>query len=57
MGAKELRIRFNKIDVIILIKSVVNKNENSYNYNIIPEKDSYKDKSNKKYFQMNVWIL
>ena len=57
MGAKELRIRFDKIDVIILIKSVVNKNENSYNYNIIPEKDSYKDKSNKKYFQMNVWIL
>ena len=57
MGAKELRIRFDKIDVIILIKSVVNKNEYSYNYNIIPEKDSYKDKSNKKYFQMNVWIL
>ena len=31
-------------DVIILIKSLVNKNKNKYYYNIFLEKDSYKDK-------------
>ena len=29
-------------NVIILIKSVVNKNENKYYYNIVLEKNSYK---------------
>ena len=33
-------------NVIILIKSVVNKNENYYDYNIFLEKGSYKDKFN-----------
>ena len=33
-------------DVIMLIKSVVNKNENNCYYNIFLEKCSYKDKSN-----------
>ena len=37
-------------NVIILIKSVVNKNENKYYYNIFLEKVSYKYKSNKQYF-------
>ena len=37
-------------NVIILIKSVVNKNKNNYYYNIFLEKGSYKDKSNTKYF-------
>ena len=37
-------------NVTILIKSVVNKNENEYYYNIVLEKGSYKDKSNIKYF-------
>ena len=37
-------------NVIILIKSVVNKNENKYCYNIFLEKVSYKYKSNKQYF-------
>ena len=37
-------------NVIILIKSVVNKNENKYYYNIFLEKISYKYKSNKQYF-------
>ena len=37
-------------NVIILIKSVVNKNKNEYYYNIFLEKDSYKDKSNTHYF-------
>ena len=32
--------------VIILINSVVNKNENNYYYNIFIEKSSYEDKSN-----------
>ena len=36
-------------NVIMLIKSVVNKNKNKYYYNIFLEKDSYKDK--------NVYIL
>ena len=31
-------------NVIILIKPVVNKNENKYYYNIFLEKGSYKDK-------------
>ena len=35
-------------DLIILIKSVVNKNENKYNYNIFLGKGCYKDKSNKQ---------
>ena len=34
-------------NVIILIKSVVNKNENKYYYNIFLEKGSNKYKSNK----------
>ena len=33
-------------NVIILIKSVVNKNENNYYYNKFFKKGSYKDKSN-----------
>ena len=37
-------------NVIILIKSVVNKNSNNYYYNIFLEKVSYKDKSNKNIF-------
>ena len=44
-------------NVIILIKSVVNKNENSYFYNIFIEKGLYEDKPNIKYFLMNVCIL
>ena len=44
-------------DVIILIKSVVNKNKNNYYYNILSEKGLYKDKSNTEYFAMNVCIL
>ena len=37
-------------NVIILIKSVGNKNKNDYYYNIFLEKGSYKDKFNTKYF-------
>ena len=37
-------------NVIILIKSVVNKNSNNYYYKILLEKVSYKDKSNTEYF-------
>ena len=37
-------------NAIILIKSVPNKNENNYYYNIFLEKGLYKDKSNTKYF-------
>ena len=37
-------------NVIILIKSVVNKNKNNYYYNIFLEKDLHKDKSDTKYF-------
>ena len=44
-------------DVIILIKSVVNKNKNSYYYNKILEEDSYSDKSDTRHFKMNVCIL
>ena len=36
-------------DVIILMKSVVNKNENNYYYNIRLEKGSYEDRSNRQY--------
>ena len=37
-------------NVIILIKSVANMNENEYYYNIFLEKGLYKDKSNIEYF-------
>ena len=37
-------------NVIILIKSVVNKNKNEYYYNILLGKGSYKDKSDTRYF-------
>ena len=37
-------------NVIILIKSVVNKNKNNYYHNIFSEKGLYKDKSNTQYF-------
>ena len=43
--------------VIILINSAVNKNENSYYYNIFLEKGLYKDKSDTQHFRMNVCIL
>ena len=36
-------------NVIILIKSVVNKEKNEYYYNIFLEKGSYKDQSNTQY--------
>ena len=42
---------------ILPTKSVVNENKNKCYYNIVLGKDSYKDKSNSKYFQMNVCIL
>ena len=37
-------------NVIKLIKSVINKNENNNNYNIFLEKGSYKDKSRAQIF-------
>ena len=37
----------NSLPIVILIKSVVNKNKNEYYYNIFLEKGSYKDKSDK----------
>ena len=37
-------------NVIILIKSVVSKNKNSYYYNIFLEKGSFENKSNTQYF-------
>ena len=37
-------------NVIILIKSVINKYKNHYYYNIYLEKGSYKDRSNAEYF-------
>ena len=37
-------------NVIILIKSVVNKSKNEYYYNIYLEKGSYQAKSNTEYF-------
>ena len=36
--------------VIILIKSIVNKNKNEYCYNIFLQKGFYKDKSDTRYF-------
>ena len=36
--------------VVILIKSVVNKNKNEHYYNLFLEKGFYKDKSNTQYF-------
>ena len=55
MGGKPLRIRYvliliNNHCVLILIKSVVNKNKNEYYYNIFLEKGLYKEKSNTEYF-------
>ena len=40
--------------VIIIIKSVVNKNKNNFYYIFL---GSYKDKSNTKYFKINLSIL
>ena len=37
-------------NVIILIKSVVSKNKNSYYYNIFLEKGSFENKSNTQYY-------
>ena len=37
-------------NVVILNKSVVNKNKNKYYYNIFFKKGLYKDKSNAEYF-------
>ena len=37
-------------NVVILIKSIVNKNKNNYYYNIFLEKALYKDKSDKRFF-------
>ena len=44
-------------NVIILIKSVVDNNENSYFDNTFLEKGSDKDKSDTQYFEMTVCIL
>ena len=44
-------------NVIIVIKSVVNKNKKTHYYNIFLEKGSYKDKSNTIYFKMNACML
>ena len=44
-------------NVIILIKVVVNKNQNNCYYNIFLEKGSYKDKFDTRYFLMNFCIL
>ena len=44
-------------NVIILIKSVVNKNKNEYYYNIFLEKGLYKDKSNTEYYKCYISIL
>ena len=44
-------------NVIILIKSVVNKNKSNYYYKIFLEKVSYKDKSDTWHFKMNVCML
>ena len=43
-------------NVIILIKSVVNKNENKYYYNIFFEKSSYKDKWMFVYYKCYIMI-
>ena len=44
-------------NVLILIKSVVNKDKNNYYYNIFLEKGWYKDKLDTQYFSMNLCIL
>ena len=44
-------------NVIILIKSVINKNKYNYHHNALLEKGSNEDKSNRQYFDMNVCIL
>ena len=51
--AKKLTIH----SVMILIKSVVNKNKNEYYYNIFIEKDSHKDEFDTRFFQMNFYML
>ena len=63
------RIRFDSFDsspaekvltfhnVIVLIKSVVKKNESEYCYDIFLGKGSCKDKHNAEYFHMNVCVL
>ena len=43
--------------VIILIKSVANRNKNNYYYNIFLGKGLYKDKFDTRYCLMNVCIL
>ena len=43
--------------MIILIKSVVNKSKYKYDYNIFLENGLYKDKYNRRCFQMNVCVL
>ena len=44
-------------NVIILIKSVVNKNKSEHYYSMFLEKGSFKDKSNTRYFRINVFML
>ena len=44
-------------NVIIHIKTVVNKNKNEYYFKAFLEKGWYKDKSDTEYFYMNVCIL
>ena len=44
-------------NVIIFIKSDFNKNKNDYYYDIFLNKGSNKDKSDTRYFYMNVCIL
>ena len=44
-------------NVIVLIKSVVKKNESEYCYDIFLRKGSCKDKHNAEYFHMNVCVL
>ena len=43
-------------NVIILIKAVVNENENNYYYNLFLEKFTYKDKSNIQYLSECLYI-
>ena len=45
------------LNVIILIKSIVNMNKNIYYYSIFLEKTLLKVKSDTQYFLMNVCIL
>ena len=44
-------------NVIILVKSVFDKNKNLYYYHIVLEKGLYKNKSYTQFFKMNVRIL